>query len=51
MEREQKKRESNKRKALVKERKKASKEQRMRHDLGLDNVVRLHEVDLGTRQG
>ena len=51
MEREQKKRESKERKALEKERKKTSKEQHMRHALGLDNVVRLHEVDLGTRQG
>ena len=51
MQREQKKRDSKERKALEKEQKKASKEQRMRHDLGLDNVVRLHELDLGTQQG
>lgn len=51
MEREQKKRDSKERKALEKEKKKAQKEQRMRHDLGLDNVVRLHELDLGTQRG
>ena len=51
MRREQKKREAKAHQQAEKERKKRQKEEDRRHQLGLGNVVRLHEIDLSSQKG
>ena len=51
MARDKKQQEAKARQNAEKERKRQDKEKHRRHELGLDNVVRLHEVDLSTQKG
>ena len=48
---EQRKRDERERKAMEKEARRHAKDETTRKELGLENVVRLHEVDLSSRQG
>ena len=50
-ERERRKKAAKERKQREKERKKMAKERQERMDMGLGNVVHLHEVDTSTKQG
>lgn len=48
---EQRKKEERERRAMAKERRRQAKEASARQGLGLENVVRLQDLDLSTRQG
>lgn len=50
MEREKQKQEEKRHKQEEKERKKQAKEMKQRHNLGLDNVVHLHELDFSKKE-
>ena len=51
MEREQKKREARERMAAEKEKKKRARDSTLRSSMGLDNIVRLQDVDLSSDAG